>query len=68
MSEPTASTVRLSHDGAIATLTLHRPAARNALDLPMACALRDAVDAVLRGESPSPAQGPAIGCYISDLR
>ena len=46
MSEPTASTVRLSHDGAIATLTLHRPAARNALDLPMACALRDAVDAV----------------------
>lgn len=30
--------------------------------------LRDAVDAVLRGESPSPAQGPAIGCYISDLR
>lgn len=30
--------------------------------------LRDAVDAVLHGRSPAPAGGPAIGCYISDLR
>jgi hypothetical protein len=30
--------------------------------------LRDAVDAVLRGEDPQAAGGPAIGCYISDLR
>jgi hypothetical protein len=30
--------------------------------------LRDAVDAVLRGDEPRPAQGPAIGCYIADLR
>lgn len=30
--------------------------------------LRDAVDAVLRGEAPTPAGAPAIGCYISDLR
>ncbi len=30
--------------------------------------LRDAVDAVLRGEPPRPAPGPAIGCYIADLR
>ncbi|MEZ5628909.1 MAG: enoyl-CoA hydratase-related protein [Rhodocyclaceae bacterium] len=46
MSEPSAPTVRLHRDGAIATLTLDRPAARNALDLPMACALRDAAAAV----------------------
>lgn len=30
--------------------------------------LRDAVDAVLDGRTPAPAGGPAIGCYISDLR
>jgi hypothetical protein len=30
--------------------------------------LRDAVDAVLAGRPPAPAGGPAIGCYISDLR
>jgi len=30
--------------------------------------LRDAVDAVLEGRTPAPAGGPAIGCYISDLR
>jgi AhpC/TSA family len=30
--------------------------------------LRDAVDAVLHGRTPAPAGGPAIGCYISDLR
>lgn len=30
--------------------------------------LRDAVAAVLEGSSPAPAGGPAIGCYISDLR
>lgn len=30
--------------------------------------LYDAVHAVLAGERPSPAEGPAIGCYISDLR
>jgi hypothetical protein len=30
--------------------------------------LRDAVDAVLRGEPPRPAPDPAIGCYISDLQ
>lgn len=30
--------------------------------------LRDAVDAVLAGRTPAPAGGPAIGCYISDLR
>ena len=30
--------------------------------------LRDAVEALLRGEAPLPAQGPAIGCYISDLQ
>lgn len=30
--------------------------------------LRDAVEAVLRGEAPRPAQGPAIGCYIADLQ
>jgi hypothetical protein len=30
--------------------------------------LRDAVDAVLDGLEPAPAGGPAIGCYISDLR
>lgn len=30
--------------------------------------LRDAVDAVLGGRTPAPAGGPAIGCYISDLR
>lgn len=30
--------------------------------------LRDAVDAMLRGEAPRPAQGPAFGCYISDLQ
>lgn len=30
--------------------------------------LRDAVDAVLQGRTPAPAGGPAIGCYISDLR
>lgn len=30
--------------------------------------LRDAVEAVLRAEPPRPAQGPAIGCYIADLR
>ena len=44
MSGP-ASTVRLSHDGAIAT-SPSTARQRNALDLPMACALRDAVDAV----------------------
>jgi hypothetical protein len=30
--------------------------------------LRDAVDAVLRGEPPRPAGGPAIGCPVGDLR
>ena len=30
--------------------------------------LREAVDAVLDGRTPAPAGGPAIGCYISDLR
>lgn len=30
--------------------------------------LRDAVEAVLAGRRPAPAEGPAIGCYISDLR
>lgn len=30
--------------------------------------LRDAVAAVLRGEPPRPAGGPAIGCTIADLR
>lgn len=30
--------------------------------------LRDAVDAVMEGRPPAPAGGPAIGCYISDLR
>jgi len=30
--------------------------------------LRAAVDAVLRGEPPRAAAGPAIGCYIADLR
>lgn len=30
--------------------------------------LRDAVAAVLDGRTPAPAGGPAIGCYISDLR
>lgn len=30
--------------------------------------LRDAVEAVLHGRTPAPAGGPAIGCYISDLR
>ena len=30
--------------------------------------LRDAVEAMLRGEAPRPAQGPAFGCYISDLQ
>lgn len=30
--------------------------------------LRDAVDAVLRGDPPRPPAAPAIGCYISDLR
>lgn len=30
--------------------------------------LRDAVDAVLRGEAPRSAPAPAIGCYISDLQ
>ncbi len=30
--------------------------------------LYDAVRAVLAGERPSPAEGSAIGCYISDLR
>lgn len=30
--------------------------------------LSDAVVAVLAGERPQPAAGPAIGCYISDLR
>lgn len=30
--------------------------------------LGDAVAAVLRGERPRPAEGPAIGCYIADLR
>ncbi|MCA9710629.1 MAG: redoxin domain-containing protein [Myxococcales bacterium] len=30
--------------------------------------LREAVDAVLAGRPPAPAKGPAIGCYISDLR
>ena len=30
--------------------------------------LHDAVEAVLRGDPPRPAQGPAIGCYIADLR
>jgi hypothetical protein len=30
--------------------------------------LRDAVDAVLDARAPAPAGGPAIGCYISDLR
>lgn len=30
--------------------------------------LRDAVEAVLRGDAPAPALAPAIGCYISDLR
>ncbi len=30
--------------------------------------LRDAVAAVVRGEPPRPAGGPAIGCYIADLQ
>jgi 2-(1,2-epoxy-1,2-dihydrophenyl)acetyl-CoA isomerase len=41
-------TIRLDQDGAIATLTLNRPDARNALDLPMREELRAALDAIER--------------------
>lgn len=30
--------------------------------------LRDAVDAVVRGDAPAVATAPAVGCYISDLK
>jgi 2-(1,2-epoxy-1,2-dihydrophenyl)acetyl-CoA isomerase len=42
---PPASTVRVERDGAVARLTIDRPARRNAVDLPTLAALRAAVDA-----------------------
>ena len=41
----TPDAVRLDTDGAIATITLHRPACRNAVDGPTAAALREAFEA-----------------------
>lgn len=38
--------VNLHHDGPVARVTLDRPAARNALDLPMCLALREAFEAL----------------------
>ena len=40
----TTEPVRLDTDGAIATITLHRPACRNAVDGPTAAALREAFE------------------------
>lgn len=43
--------ILLSHDGAVATITLNRPAAGNTIDMGLAIALEEAVDAVIADAS-----------------
>lgn len=45
MSDPSERPVRLESDGPVATITLHRPGCRNAVDGPTAAALREAFEA-----------------------
>ncbi|WP_338499199.1 enoyl-CoA hydratase/isomerase family protein [Delftia tsuruhatensis] len=56
MTDTQDTPLRLQREGAIATLTFHRPAALNAIDVPMALALRDAVRAL--------AQDRALRCVV----
>ena len=56
MTDTQDTPLRLQREGAIATLTFHRPAALNAIDVPMALALRDTVRAL--------AQDRALRCVV----
>jgi hypothetical protein len=71
--------VRVTPEAAVFAASVSAPAYRGRIDdrvqdfgkiRPEASAheLRDAVEAVLRAEAPRPAGGPAIGCYLADLR
>ncbi|WP_373807190.1 enoyl-CoA hydratase/isomerase family protein [Delftia acidovorans] len=56
MTDTQDTPLLLHREGAIATLTFHRPAALNAIDVPMALALRDAVRTL--------AQDRALRCVV----
>ncbi len=43
-SNPSDAPLQIERDGAVVTLRFHRPGALNAVDVPMAQALRDACD------------------------